>query len=460
MTQIALTDEVVTDFLEFNINSSQNEYGTANSVSATKQRLKIAYAIQNVGGIDFSQDVGDTVPVKQSLLGLQRAGHEVRCFQLKDRGVLQYDDLSDIRKVLKTPLKITGSAPFLKFESAVRRTQKLLRLPYFAFLDTYRFYEACYQNFPAFDLCHEHNGLFCIGAALACRKLSIPYILTFSADLLLERALVGKPLKGLHARIAATEARFTYKFAKKILCVSEAARRHLIDTWQVDPEKIAVMPNGVDINLFKPTNAQSDDLRHELGLNGSQIITFVGGFQPWHGLDLLVESFAMLLKEIPTAKLLLVGDGRARPDVEKSIQKFGIAPNVMITGFLPQGRIPAFLSIADLAIMPYPQLPKELWFSPLKMYEYMSAGKAIVASRAGQIAEVIEDGYNGVLVEPGNTGSLTQTMIRLLKDEKERNRLGMNARQQAVEKHSWDRYVSRLETIYMSALEPSLAKPA
>ena len=428
-------------------------------MSTTKPGLKIAYAIQNVGGIDFSQDVGDTVPVKQTLLGLQRAGHEVRCFRLRDREVVRHDDFLDFQRMRQTTPGMTGSAPFMKLESGVRRLQKILGLPYFAFFDTYRFYEACYRNFPSFDLCHEHNGLFCAGAALACKRLRVPYVLTFSADLLLERALVGKPLKGLHARIASAEARFTYKLAKKILCVSEAAKRHLIETWEVEAEKIVVMPSGVDVNLFKPGDADHSDLRNEFGLNGSQVITFVGGFQPWHGLELLVESFAMVLNEIPTAKLLLVGDGRARPDVEKSIQKFGIASNVRITGFLPQARIPELLSIADLTVMPYPELPKELWFSPLKMYEYMSAGKAIVASRAGQIAEVIQDGYNGILVEPGNIGELTKTLIRLLRDEDERKRLGTNARQQAVEKHSWDQYIKRLETIYMSALEPTRAQP-
>jgi glycosyltransferase involved in cell wall biosynthesis len=427
-------------------------------VPSIKPRLKIAYAIQNVGGIDFSQDVGDTVPVKQSLIGLQRAGHEVRCFQLKNRGVVQYEDLLDVQKTRQTPLRITGSAPFLKFESGIRRLQKILSLPYFAFFDTYRFYEACSSNFPAFDLCHEHNGLFCIGAAFACKRLRIPYILTFSADLLLERALVGKPLKGLHARIASAEARFTYKLARKILCVSDAAKNHLIETWQVAPEKIVIMPNGVDINLFTPRDAHRSNLWSELGLSGNQVITFVGGFQPWHGLEILVESFSRLLSEIPNAKLLLVGDGRARQDVEKSIQKFGVASSIIITGMVPQVRIPEFLAIADLAVMPYPELPKELWFSPLKMYEYMSAGKAIVASRAGQIAEVIEDGYNGVLVEPGDIGNLTQTMIRLLQDEEERKRLGSNARRQAVEKHSWDQYVGRLESIYMDVLESTLVK--
>jgi glycosyltransferase involved in cell wall biosynthesis len=94
-----------------------------------------------------------------------------------------------------------------------------------------------------------------------------------------------------------------------------------------------------------------------------------------------------------------------------------------------------------------------MWFSPLKMYEYMSAGKAIVASRSGQIAEVIKNGYNGVLVEPGNTRNLSDTIVHLLKDDEKRSHLGFNARQQAVEKHSWDQYVNRLEEVYLSVLE-------
>ncbi len=420
----------------------------------SSSRLKIAYAIQNIGGIDFSQDIGDTVPVKQSLLGLQRAGHEVHCFRLQNRKVLRYDDVSKADLSQDVPVGISGTKPFKMMESGVRRVQKLLDLPYYAFFDAYRFYGAALRFLPQHDLCHEHNGLFCVGAAAACQRLGLPYVLTFSADLFLERAFVGHPLKGLHAQIAARQARFTYNLAKKILCVSEPAKQHLVANWQVSPEKIVVMPNGVDIDLFKPGNSQSA-LRSELGLNGHQVVSFVGGFQPWHGLDILVESFAMCLKEVPKAKLLLVGDGRAREEVEKSIKKFGVEANVIITGFVAQHRVPEYLAVSDLAVMPYPELPKELWFSPLKMYEYMSAGKAIVASSAGQIAEVIHDGENGILVEPGNKQDLARALIRLLQNPDERTRLGATARRQAVEHHSWDQYVRKLEKVYRDVIETS-----
>jgi glycosyltransferase involved in cell wall biosynthesis len=413
--------------------------------------LRIAYAIQNVGGIDFSQDVGDTVPVKYTLAGLKQAGHQVVCLKLNGRSVLRFEDVSNLDQFRDVPAGLSGKEPFRLLESGARRLQRELRLPYFAFFDLYRFYEACMRLLPGFTLCHEHNGLFCAGAALACRRLGLPYVLTFSSDPLFERSVVGKPLRGLHYLVAAWEARFTYRLARKIICVSEPARRHLIQTWKVDEEKVVVMANGVDNELFKPGH---DVLtaRKALGFDDDPVIGFVGGFQPWHGLDLLIESFAIVLKEFPKARLLLIGDGRARPLVDRKIAEMGVESRVIITGLVPKDRVPVLLATADVAVLPYPILPKELWFSPLKLYEYMAAGKAIVASRAGQIAEVIEHGYNGLLVEPGNVLELSIAIMRLLRNQDERDRLGRNARNEAVERHSWDQYIQCLEEIYLSVL--------
>ena len=413
--------------------------------------LRIAYAIQNVGGIDFTHNIGDTVPVRQTLLGLRRAAHEVICLQLQGRSVTVYNNMSELNDTWHAPQGLSGTRPFLGFESGLRRLQRTVRLPYFAFFDAFRFYEACMRTLPGFDLCHEHNGLFCVGAALACQRLGLPYVLTFSADPFYERSLGGRPLQGLHFQIAAWEARFTYRLARTIICVSEAARQHLVKTWQVNPDKVVVMPNGVDLDLFRP-DYDSRPVRAELGLNGGPVVGFVGGFQHWHGLERLVESFALTLTEVPNAKLLLVGDGRARPTIEAKIAEMGLESAVIITGLVPQDHVPRLLAATDVAVLPYPQLPRELWFSPLKLYEYMAAGKAIVASSSGQIAEVIQDGHNGLLVEAGNVADLTQATLSLLKNPAERSRLGRNARHQAVMQHSWDQYIKRLEEIYLSVL--------
>lgn len=413
-------------------------------------RLRIAYAIQNVG-LNLSQEVGDVVPVRNTLLGLQDAGHDVRVFELQGRTIAQIDDITRLEAIMPAPLGVTGKRPFHLTESLIRRLQGTLNLPYYAFFDSWRFYEACMRSLPQYDLCHEHNGLFGPATALACRRLRKPYVLTFSADPIFESELVGRPLRGIHHHIAAREARFTYEQADQILCVSNPARQHLINHWQVDPDKINVMPNGVDVQLFGGVyDAQA--VRAEWKLGSAPVISFVGGFQPWHGLENLVESFAALLPVVPEARLLLVGDGPHRAELDRKISECGVEKETIITGLLPQERVPEMLSVADIAVIPYPQLPQELWFSPLKLYEYMAAGKAIVSSRAGQIAEVLENGRTGLLVESGNIPALTEAILSLLKNPAERNRLGANAKQQAITRHSWVQYIRQLENIYLQAM--------
>jgi len=415
-------------------------------------KLRIAYAIQNVGGIDFRQDIGDTVPVKYTLRGLKKAGHSVTCLMLTGRSVSGIEDISKYTEAWKAPLGISGTSSFRAFESGARWLQRRLKLPYFAFFDLFRFYEACCRVFTGYDLCHEHNGLFSAGAALACTRLGLPYVLTVSAEPLFERELGGRPLKGFHKMVAAWEARYTYRQADKILCVSEPARRNLAEHWQVDPEKIVVMPNGVDCDLFHPDH-DPEAARRARGLADEPTIGFVGGFQHWHGIELLVESFSAVREKIPEARLILVGDGRARESIEKKIEECGVRSAVMITGIVPQKDVPGILAAIDVAVLPYPELPMELWFSPLKLYEYMAAGKAIVASASGQITQVIEDGVDGILVPPGSIPFLTERLLELLRDAKLRLELGRRARQKAIEQHSWDNYIRKLETVYRGVLE-------
>ncbi len=415
------------------------------------RKLRILYTIQNVGGIDFTRDVGDTVPVKQTLRGLQRSGHQVACLKLEGNRVDFYSDMEHLNEPQVAPLGMSDTRFFRLVEGGIRRLQKEVRLPYFAFFDSFRFSEACDRILPGYHLVHEHNGLFCLGTALACARSGKPYLLTFSADPILERKVVGNPLKGIHALVARKEALFTYRLARRIICVSEPAKEHLVTIWGVNPDKIQVMPNGVDVELFGARH-DARKARAALGLDREQIICFVGSFQLWHGLDLLVESFSQVHRDFPDTLLLLVGDGPARSAVEKSAVNHGVSRAVKITGLIPQAQVPMILAAVDIAVLPYPQLPGEIWFSPLKLYEYMAAGKAIVASRSGQIAEVIQDGRTGLLVKPGDAGELARAICRLLIYPEERRTLGENARRQTFERHSWESYVRKLEEVYQSVL--------
>ncbi|MEM7330659.1 MAG: glycosyltransferase family 4 protein [Chloroflexota bacterium] len=421
------------------------------AVSAPVSSLKIAYTIQNVG-LKLTKRVGDVVPVRNTLDGLKKNGHEVHVFELGSRSITKVLDVGQIDQKVPTPITITGKRPFLLAESAVRRLQYTLNLPYFAFIDSWRFYDGLSQTIDSYDLCHEHNGLFSPATAWACKNQNKPYVLTFSADPILEAEYVNKPLKGIHKTIAARQAAFTYAEADQILCVSEPAKQHLVETWQVNPDKINVMPNGVDIELFGQT-FDPKPIRAHWDLGNGPVISFVGGFQKWHGLENLVDSFVEIQKVYPQARLFLVGDGPYRTELDHKVKASGVQEKIVITGFVPQEQVPQLLSVADITVLPYPQLPKDLWFSPLKMYEYMAAGKAVVASSAGQIAEVIEDGETGLLVKPGDVSALTDALIELLAHPDKREQLAENGRLQAIRNHSWTHYIRKLEQIYEKAVQ-------
>ncbi len=417
----------------------------------TADSLQVAYVMQNVG-VDITSDVGQAILIKHTIHGLEQAGHRVSLLALQGRAVVGIDDLACPQETWTAPLGITGKRPFLLAESAIRRLQNQLRLPYLALFDSWRFYDACRHILPRFQICHEYAGLLSIGAALACWRTNTPYVLTVDADLLLERAVVNEPLHGVQAFAARRAALLTYRLADAIVCVSEPVRENLIHRWHVAPEKITVIPNGVDVSRFmQPVDTAVVRQKWQICAE-APVVMFVGGFQRWHGIDRLLEAFVRVRTAVPKAQLVLVGDGPARPETEAQITALGLQDAVTLTGMVPHEHVPELLAVADVVTIPYPKLPAELWFSPLKLYEYMAAGKAIVASKDGQIADVLIDEVNGRLVEPGNVTELAQAIIHLLQHPEDRERLGYSARQQAVARHSWQAQIGRLEAVYRQIL--------
>jgi glycosyltransferase involved in cell wall biosynthesis len=125
-----------------------------------------------------------------------------------------------------------------------------------------------------------------------------------------------------------------------------------------------------------------------------------------------------------------------------------------MTGAIPHTKVPALLSIADVAVVPSAPVPASRGGTgtPLKLFEYMASAKAIVATALNQAAEVIVDGHNGLLVEAGDANGFAEAILTLLNNPVERGRLGQNAREQAVKQYSWAQYTKRLEEIYQSVL--------
>jgi glycosyltransferase involved in cell wall biosynthesis len=426
------------------------ETPTTETAVPTATGLRVAYVMQNVG-VDLAAEVGQMMLIRQTIQGLEQRGHTVDLLNLQGRDVVAYPNLADLTQQHRVALGWSGRRPYQLMEGGLRRLHGLMRLPYLAGFDSRRFYEACVRTLPSYQICHEYAGLLSVGAAYASQKTNTPYVLTVDADLLLEADVMGDPITGLRRKAAQWAANKSYQLADQIITVSDPTKENLVQNWGVPAEKIKVIPNGVNVEHFQQP-VDTKQIRAELGLDEKPIIMFVGGFQRWHGLDKLLEALALVSKILPEVRLLLVGDGPARPFVEENIYRLNLEKHVTITGFLPHARIPQLLAIADVVTVPYPKLPQEMWFSPLKLYEYMAAGKAIVASSAGQIKNVIRHDENGLLVAPGDVADLAQACLHLLQNEADRQRLGANAQREAETEHAWARQIERLEQVYEAAL--------
>jgi len=189
--------------------------------------------------------------------------------------------------------------------------------------------------------------------------------------------------------------------AARIFVVSDVERRNL-EARGVRAEKIVVNPNGVDVELFRP-GAGGAETRRELGIRDDEVVAgFVGTFGPWHGVEKLADAIKSIPANLP-ARFLLVGSGSLHADVEQRLESEIRAGRVIFTGAVAHDRVPLLLDACDILVAPHVPLAdgSEFFGSPTKIFEYMAMGKGIVASRLGQIGEVLVDGETALLVEPG-----------------------------------------------------------
>ena len=236
--------------------------------------------------------------------------------------------------------------------------------------------------------------------------------------------------------------------AARIFVVSEVERRNL-EARGVRAGKIVVNPNGVDVERFRP-GVGGTEARRELGIEDDEVVAgFVGTFGPWHGVEKLAEA----IKSIPASwqvRFLLVGSGSLHAEVEKQLESETKAGRVIFTGAVAHDRVPKLLDACDILVAPHVPLAdgSEFFGSPTKIFEYMAMGKGIVASRLGQIGEVLVNDETALLVEPGNVGELGNAIVRLIESEALRKRLGARAREVAEREHTWTHNAQRVLEAY------------
>lgn len=232
--------------------------------------------------------------------------------------------------------------------------------------------------------------------------------------------------------------------ATRIFVVSAIERDNLFNAG-VPASKIVINPNGVDTDVFKP-GIGGREVRNKLNINDDTVLVgFVGSFGPWHGVFALADAIAKLSPE-RNIHFLLIGTGALRDEMETRLRNAGCIDRTTFTGAVQHDEVPALLDACDILAAPHVPLAdgSDFFGSPTKLFEYMAMGKAIVASRLGQIGDVLADDETALLVEPANADQICHAILKLAEDPSMRHRLGTAAREAALEKHTWKRNAQRV----------------
>lgn len=235
------------------------------------------------------------------------------------------------------------------------------------------------------------------------------------------------------------------QYSDKIVVVSEQVKKMLVDSGYKNSDSIIVLPNGVDPDQFRPDEAEKNHAREKMGIPENHIVIgFAGTFGNWHGIPELTETFRRIAPE-KNVSFLLMGDGLLRKEMQEKLSSF---TNVHFTGLVPFSEMPSHLNVCDILVISNswdPKFGKPFFGSPTKLFEYMSMGKAIVASRLEQIGEILKDGESALLYSPGSVDEMETAIRQLIDDKSLRKRLGVAARESVILHHTWKMNAEQIE---------------
>jgi glycosyltransferase involved in cell wall biosynthesis len=220
------------------------------------------------------------------------------------------------------------------------------------------------------------------------------------------------------------------------------------------PERCRVVPYGVDPTGFAADDAAGLALRRRLGIAPStRLVLAFGRMVPKKGFEHLVDAMPSLLERQPAARLLLGGGGVLYDELRARADALGVGPAVVMPGRIAWTDVPSYLAAADVCVLPSVTDAKgNVDGLPNVALEAMAAGKPLVATRVGGLPDVIEDGRNGLLVEPGAPGALADAVGRLLASPDEARRLGAEARRRVEARLSWSAVAAEVVELYRAVV--------
>jgi glycosyltransferase involved in cell wall biosynthesis len=291
---------------------------------------------------------------------------------------------------------------------------------------------------------------FCnLSTLLAARSRRLPFVLFSEAPLEYEYSMFFTQYYS-YPRLSRWVEGVNVRGADQVTCISEVLKGYLL-RYDVPATKLHLVPNGVDHHAFQPRSADQG-LQAQFHLQERVVVGFVGSFNFFAA----VEAFANMVQAVCAHQrqvvFLFVGRGESGEQLRRTGERRGLSDHLLFAGAVDHEQVPRYLSVMDIVVCPY-RGDYLFYNSSMKLLEYMAMGKATLATAQGQIKEVVHDGYNGMLLEPGDMVMMEHKLLALIENADLRRQLGSNARRTIEDQWTWDIQVSRLVKVLQLAVE-------
>jgi glycosyltransferase involved in cell wall biosynthesis len=269
---------------------------------------------------------------------------------------------------------------------------------------------------------------------------------------------IGDKDSWLHHGLAFV-ARFLYERADRIVVVTPAFKEHLIDRWRVPAEKISVVENGVETELFTPAPpAANQALRQQLSAEGKVLACYIGTIGNAHGLETLLEAAAQLQHQNSNVLFLLVGEGAEKEHIKALAQSRGLA-NVHFLDQQPREKIPALISASDACLVLLKKTDVFKTVIPTKMLEFMSCARPVIVGVDGQARQIVEESGAGLAIAPEDAEALVRAVNDLAANRELGTAMGLKGREYIRQHFSRDATATKYLEVLQNLKRDSTTKP-
>lgn len=231
------------------------------------------------------------------------------------------------------------------------------------------------------------------------------------------------------------------------ITVASRALERKLAAEKIPDEKVFYVPNGAPQRNFSVNDMDVTLLRKSLGLEHVHLILLYTRFFEYK-VEKVAEILKFVKKEIPNTNLLVLGKGKFGEEnkLAQLLSEEGLSDSVVFGGWVQSNDIPKYLALGDVAIYPFDDTPLNRAKCPGKLVELMLSGCAIVANSVGQINEYIKNGESGILVDPADTAAFALSVVRVLKDDTLKKKLGANCRNRILNNFNWANLIIEVES--------------